>query len=95
MVPGIPDHNKLTERGIIPKVYTATPGPLSQEAVMSKDLNESKPLPQAPVLLCPGCEFPMRVIDVQSSPSTLGGEVVDVIYVCNSFHTRVISTLKK
>ena len=62
---------------------------------MPSDLNESKPLPQAPVLLCPGCEFPMRVVDVQSSPSTLGGEVVDVIYVCDSCHTRVISTLKK
>ena len=61
---------------------------------MSSELNESKPPPQAPVFFCPGCELPMRVIEVRSNPGTLG-DVLDVTYVCDRCRTRLISSLKK
>jgi C4-type Zn-finger protein len=47
---------------------------------------------KAPVVICPGCDEPMKVIE--RKPVGFINDLVDVTYVCETCHTHIIRTIK-
>jgi hypothetical protein len=47
---------------------------------------------KAPIVLCPGCDEPMKAMERKSVGFSNG--LVDVIYVCETCHAHTIRTIK-
>jgi len=45
-----------------------------------------------PVLICPGCDEPMKA--TERKPVAFSNGLVDVTYVCETCHTHTIRTVK-
>jgi hypothetical protein len=45
-----------------------------------------------PIVMCPGCEQPMKAIE--GKPVGFSNGLVDVTYVCETCHTPTIRTIK-
>jgi len=47
---------------------------------------------KAPIVMCPGCDEPMKAIE--QKPIGFSNGLVDVTYVCETCHTHTIRTIK-
>jgi hypothetical protein len=47
---------------------------------------------RVPIVICPGCDEPMKAIE--RKPIAFSNGLVDVTYVCETCHTQTIRTIK-